>query len=89
MCSVKNGGFIISVRLWYEVVCVWCDKLCRIVVVGSRVFIDTACYGVFCFVIVMFSCAWYVLLVAWQCFVNIQNTVIPRLTSDPANEFFG
>ena len=40
--------------------------LCRIVVVGSRDSIDTDCYGVFCFVIFMFSCAWYVLLVAWQ-----------------------
>jgi len=65
-CSVKNGGFNISVRLWYVVMCVWCDVLCRIVVVGSRVSVDTDCYGVFCFVIVVFSCVRYVLLVAWQ-----------------------
>jgi len=27
--------------------------------------------GVFCFVIVVLSCVWYVLLVDWQCFANI------------------
>ena len=50
----KEGGFNISVRLWHVVVCVWCDVFCRIVVVGKRVSVDADCYGVFCFVIVVF-----------------------------------
>ena len=37
-------------------VCVCCDVLCRCVVVGKRVSVDNDCYGVFCFVIIVFSC---------------------------------
>ena len=69
-CSVKNREFSISIRLWYVVVCVWCDVLRQIVAVGSRVSVDTDCYRVFCFVIVVFSCAFYVLFLDWQCFFN-------------------
>jgi len=36
----KDGEFGISVNLWCLVVCVWCDVLCRFVVVGRRIFID-------------------------------------------------
>jgi len=67
----KDGRFSISVRLWYVVVCIWCDQLRWIVVVGSAFLLILNVTGVFCFVIVVFSCAWYVLLVDWQCFVNV------------------
>jgi hypothetical protein len=30
--------------------------LCRFVVVGKRISVDTDCYGLFCFVIIVFSC---------------------------------
>ena len=36
----------------------------------------------------VYSWRW-VWLTPETCTVNLQNTVIPRLTSDPANEFFG
>jgi len=54
-CCVKTGGFSISVNLWCLVVCVWCDVLCRFVVVGRHIFIDIHCY-LLCFVIITFSC---------------------------------
>jgi len=31
----KNGGVSVNVNLWFLVVCVRCDVLCRIVVVGN------------------------------------------------------
>jgi len=51
----KDGGFSISVNLWCLVVCVWCDVLCRFVVVGRLIFIDIDRYPL-CFVIIVFSC---------------------------------
>jgi len=47
------------------VVCVWCDVLRRFVVVGKRISVDIDCCGVFCSVIIVFSCVKYVLLVDW------------------------
>ena len=37
----------------------------RFVVVGKRISLDTDYYGVFCLVIIVFSCVYYVLLVDW------------------------
>ena len=33
------------VNLWCLVVCVWCDVLCRFVVVGKRISVDINSYG--------------------------------------------
>ena len=43
-------------------VCVWCDVLCRFVVVGRRILIDNDSY-LLCFVIIVFVCVWYFSLV--------------------------
>ena len=37
-------------------VCAWCDVLCHFVVVDKCISVDTDCYGVFCFVIIVLSC---------------------------------
>jgi len=39
LCSVKMWDFGVSVHLWCLVVCVWCDVLCRFVLVGTCIFI--------------------------------------------------
>ena len=49
----------------------WCDVLSGFVVVGKRISVDTACYGFFCFVIIVFSCVYRVLLVDWSRTDNI------------------
>ena len=33
----KDAGFSVSVNLRYLVMCVWCDVVCRFVVVGRRI----------------------------------------------------
>ena len=55
LCSVKTECFGVSVNLWCFVVCVWCDVLCRFVVVGRSIFIDIDRF-LLCFVIIVFSC---------------------------------
>ena len=60
----KDGWFSVSVNLRCIVVCVWCDVLCCFVVVGRRILIDIDRY-LLCFVIIVFVCLWYFLLVVW------------------------
>ena len=52
----KDGGFSVSANLWCLVVCAWCDVLCRFVVVGRRISVDIDRYGLFGFLIIVFSC---------------------------------
>ena len=54
LCSVKTEGFGVSVNLWCLVVCVWCDVLCRFVVVGRCIFIYIDRF-LLCFAITVFS----------------------------------
>jgi len=49
----KDGGFSISVYLWCLVVCVWCEVLCRSVVVGRCILIDIRRF-LLCLVIIVF-----------------------------------
>ena len=60
----RDGWFSCSVNLRCIVVCVWCDVLCRFVVVGRCILIDIDRY-MLCFVITVFVCVWYVSLVIW------------------------
>jgi hypothetical protein len=54
LCSVNTKDFGISVHLWCLVVCVWCDVLCRFVVVGRCIFIDIDRFLLY-FVIIVFT----------------------------------
>ena len=51
----KDGLFSVSVNLPGLVICVWCDVLCRFVVVGRLISIDMDRYFL-CFVIIVFAC---------------------------------
>jgi hypothetical protein len=31
----KDGGGSVNLKLWFLVVCVWCEVLCRLVVAGN------------------------------------------------------
>ena len=49
----KDGWFSVSLNLRCTVVCVWCDVLCRFVVVGRHILIDIDRH-LLCFVITVF-----------------------------------
>jgi len=75
----KDRGFSISINLWCLVVCVWCDVLCRFVVVGRRIFIDIDHYLLFFVIIVLLCVVCFIgWLVIW-CIVNVLCYVNLRL----------
>jgi len=51
----KDGGGSINVKLWFLVVCVRCEVVCRLVVAGN-VFVFILIVVILCVVIVVFCC---------------------------------
>jgi len=51
----KDGGGSVNVKLWFLVVCVRCEVVCRLVVAGN-VFVFILIVVILCVVIVVFCC---------------------------------